>query len=48
MPSLFRFLLIVGSLAAVVLGGLYILSVRFEPVAQEVTKVVPGVKIRNP
>jgi hypothetical protein len=48
MPSLFRFLFITGSIAAIILGGLYILAVRYEPVPQEVTKVVPGVKIRNP
>jgi hypothetical protein len=48
MPSLFRFLFITGSLAAIVLGALYILAVRFEPEPREVTKVVPGVKIRNP
>lgn len=48
MPSLFRFLFITGTLAGIILGGLYILAVRFEPEPQEVTKVVPGVKIRNP
>ncbi len=48
MPSLFRFLFITGTIAAIVLGGLYILANRFEPETREVTKVVPGVKIRNP
>jgi hypothetical protein len=47
MPSLFRFLFVVGTLAAFVSGGLYILAVKFEPEVREVTKVVPGVKIRK-
>jgi hypothetical protein len=48
MPSLFRFLAVVGTLAAIVSGGLYVLAVYYEPAPQEVTKAVPGVKIRNP
>ena len=36
-----------GTMAAVVCGGLYILAVKFEPESREVTKVVPGVKIRK-
>jgi hypothetical protein len=47
MPSLFRFLLTTGTIAAIVCGGLYILSVKFEPVSHEVSKAVPGVKIRK-
>ncbi len=47
MPSLFRFLLTTGTIAAIVCGGLYILSVKFEPESHEVSKAVPGVKIRN-
>lgn len=47
MPSLFRFLFIAGALSAVVFGGLYVLAVHFEPVPQEVTKPVVGVKIRR-
>ncbi len=34
-------------LTALVSGGLYILAVKFEPEVREVTKVVPGVKIRK-
>jgi hypothetical protein len=45
MPSLFRFLVIVGVLVSVVYGGLYILATRYEPDQQEEKKVVPGVKI---
>lgn len=47
MPSLFRFLVTVGSLVALVSGGLYLLAHQFEPDRHEVVKVVPGVKIRN-
>jgi len=47
MPSLFRFLFVVGTFSAVVFGGLYALAVFLEPVPKEVSKTVPGVKIRN-
>ncbi len=47
MPSLFRFLFIASVLGALVLGTLYVLAVYFEPVPQEVTKPIPGVKIRK-
>lgn len=48
MPSLFRFVVITSTLGALVFGGLYVLAVYFEPQSVEVTKVVPGVKIRRP
>ncbi len=48
MPSLFRFLVTVGSVVAVISVGLYILAAQFEPPQHEVVKVVPGVKIRKP
>jgi hypothetical protein len=47
MPSLFRFLFITGMLAATISGGLYYLAVYHEPAQHEVTKAVPGVKIRK-
>ncbi len=47
MPTLFRFLMIVGTASAVLFGGLYVLAVYFEPEPKEVTKPVPGVKIRK-
>jgi hypothetical protein len=47
MPSLFRFLVVIGVIGAIVTGGLYILSTNFEPEPHAVTKVVPGVKIRK-
>lgn len=47
MPSLFRFLFVVGLLAGLTVGGLYVLASFFEPEPQEVTQPVPGVKIRR-
>ncbi len=47
MPSLFRFLFIVGLLGGSVVGGLYVLSEFFEPVPKEVSQPVPGVKVRR-
>ncbi len=47
MPSLFRFVFIVVSLGAIVGGGLYALQAYFEPEPREVSKTVPGVKIRK-
>jgi putative flippase GtrA len=48
MPSLLRFLVVVGGLTAMVSGGLYVLATQFEPAQQEVSKPVPNVKIRRP
>lgn len=47
MPSLFRFLLVVGTIGAIVTGALYILATKFEPETQTVTKPVLNVKIRK-
>jgi hypothetical protein len=47
MPSLFRFLFVIGSLSAAVSAGLYVLAVYFEPVPVEVSKPVYGVKIKT-
>ncbi len=47
MPSLFRFLVIVGALSAISVGGLYVAATYFEPEPREVSKSVPGVKIRR-
>jgi hypothetical protein len=47
MPSLFRFLVVVGVAATVVLGGLYVLAVYFEPEPRETSTPVPGVKVRH-
>jgi hypothetical protein len=47
MPTVFRFLSIVGVLAAALYGGSYFLAARFEPAPEETSSVVPGVKIRR-
>ena len=47
MPSLFRFLFVLGLLAAMTFGGLFVMSEYFEPQSKEVTQPVPGVKIRR-
>ena len=47
MPSLFRFLFVLGFLSVATAGGLYVLSEYFEPEQKEVTQPVPGVKIRR-
>jgi hypothetical protein len=47
MPSLFRFLFVAGTVMAIVSGGLYFFAVKYEPEVREVTKVVPGIKIRK-
>jgi hypothetical protein len=46
MPSLFRLLFVLGSLSAIVFGGLYVLATRFEPEQQTISKPISGVKIR--
>lgn len=47
MPSLFRLLFVVGTLAGIVFGGLYILATRFEPEPQIISKPVSGIKIKR-
>ena len=47
MPSLFRFLLVVGILGALVFGGLFVMSAFFEPAPKETATPVPGVKVRH-
>jgi hypothetical protein len=47
MPSLFRFLFVVGTIGAIITGSLYILANKFEPQTHTVTKPVPGVKVRT-
>ena len=47
MPSLFRFLAVVGTIGAIILGVLYVLATKFEPQTRNVTKPVPGVKVRT-
>lgn len=47
MPSLFRFLFIVASLAGLFTAGMWVLATNYEPQQQEEVTVVPGVKIRK-
>jgi hypothetical protein len=47
MPSLFRFLVVVGTIGAIITGTLYILANKFEPETRTVTKPVLGVKVRT-
>jgi hypothetical protein len=47
MPSLFRFLMVVGILGALVFGGLYVAGVVLEPEQREMSTSVPGVKVRR-
>jgi hypothetical protein len=47
MPSLFRFLTMVGVLGALVFGGLYVASILLEPEQRELSAPVPGVKVRR-
>ena len=47
MPSLFRFLVVATTLTAVAFGGLFVLATYFEPEPREVSKTLPGVKIKK-
>ena len=47
MPSLFRFLIVVGILVALVFGGLFVAGVLLEPEQRELSAPVPGIKIRR-
>jgi hypothetical protein len=47
MPTLFRFLVVVGALAGFAYGGLYVFATYLEPEPKQVTKTVPGVKVRK-
>ena len=47
MPSLVRFLVLLGTLAGLVVGGLYAMATLYEPPSTEVVKSVHGVAIRK-
>jgi len=47
MPSLIRFLVIIGVLGGIAYGSLYALAVYFEPQQTEVSKPVYGVGIKR-
>lgn len=47
MPSLFRFLMVAGVLAAVVFGGLFLAGTLLEPDQTELSTSVHGLKVRR-
>ena len=47
MPSLFRFLTVVGVICGAVAGGLYLMAVFLEPVPKETSTPVSGIKVRR-
>jgi hypothetical protein len=47
MPSLFRFLTVLGMLGALVFGGLYAVGVLLEPEQGDMSTSVLGVKVRR-
>jgi hypothetical protein len=47
MPSLFRFLTVLGILGALVFGGLYAMGLLLEPEQRDMSTSVPGVKVRR-
>jgi hypothetical protein len=46
MPTLFRFLMIVGLIAGVITGSLYVLAEYFQPEPKEISKALRNVKGR--
>jgi len=46
MPTLFRFLMILGVIAGVITGSLYVLAEYFQPEPKEITKALRNVKGR--
>jgi hypothetical protein len=47
MPSLFRFLLVIGVVLGLGFGGLYVLATQFEPTSKEVSNQLPPPKVRK-
>ena len=47
MPTLFRFLMVLGVIAGVVAGSLYVLAEYFQPEPKEISKSLRGVKARE-
>lgn len=44
MPTLFRFLMVLGTIAGVVAGSLYVLAEYFQPEPKEISKALRNVK----
>jgi hypothetical protein len=47
MPSLLRFLFVLGVIGGIVFGGLFFLAHVFEPEQREVTQPLPNVKVKR-
>ena len=47
MPTLFRFLIIIGTVAGLGYWGLFVLATRYEPQPREVVEPIGTVKIRK-
>lgn len=47
MPTLFRFIIIAGTLAGLGYWGLFVMATRFEPQPREVVEPIGTVKIRK-
>jgi hypothetical protein len=47
MPTLFRFLMVLGVIAGVVAGSLYVLAEYFQPEPKEISKSLRNVKVRT-
>ena len=47
MPTLFRFLMVLGVIAGVVTGSLYVLAEYFQPHPKEISKSLRNVKVRT-
>ena len=47
MPTLFRFLFVLGVIAGVVTGSLYVLAEYFQPQPKEISKSLRNVKVRD-
>jgi hypothetical protein len=46
MPTLFRFLMVIGVIAGVAAGSLYVLAEYFQPEPKEISKALRNVKAR--
>ncbi len=46
MPTLFRFLMVVGLIVGSIAGGLYVLAEYFQPEPKEISKALRNVKVR--
>jgi len=47
MPSLIRFIVVIGVLAGIVSGTLYVLAVYFEPEQKEISKPLRNIKLKR-